>query len=669
MKLKGRLDQAGDELRLKDGGGTQTILKVNAASSSHTLTLPALTGADVLVSRTSTDTLTNKTFTSPVISGLKLDDTNSSNYLTLQSTSTLTGDRTLTLDVDDGARTLRLGGNLSVINGSLIAENTGVAGTLTLNWDADSTVTLPASGTLLAADSTATLTNKTFDADGTGNSLTNIDNGNIKAAAGIEYSKLTLTGSVVNADVSASAAIALTKLAATTASRALVSDGDGKISPSSVTATELGYVAGVSSAIQTQLNAKQGLDGTLTALAAFNSDGLLAQTAADTFTARSVAASNSAGTALSVSNGNGVSGNPTLNFNPANITIAQIGAAPLTTKGDLLTYDTAAARLGVGTDGQVLTADSGEATGLSWTSPLVNPMNAAGDIIFSADGSGTADNLALGTKGQRLRAGSTAPEYGWHSIKSIGTGDWPYTITDTDGFDSFYGTTGGTNRVLTMAVGANNVGRRITIQKTDSAVGKITITRQGSDNFGLGSASTLELIAQGDRVTLEGDSGRWRVIEFSRKPIVARYRLSGSTANTGLASGVREVIDFDTLEHDSHSSVTTGTTWKFTAKRAMVVTVSANFRLVAAADWSAAGESWRIEIRQNGTVKTNVYHETMNTASGSRIVSATTSSSLSLAAGDEIDITGMQSSGGAIAFSTGADDCTVSISEIPDLVL
>jgi hypothetical protein len=39
-----------------------------------------------------------------------------------------------------------------------------------------------------------------------------------------------------------------------TASRALVSDGSGKVAVSSVTSTELGYVAGVTSAIQTQIN-------------------------------------------------------------------------------------------------------------------------------------------------------------------------------------------------------------------------------------------------------------------------------------------------------------------------------------------------------------------------------------------------------------------------------
>ena len=49
--------------------------------------------------------------------------------------------------------------------------------------------------------------------------------------------------------------------AALTASRALVSDGSGLVAVSSVTATELGYVSGVTSAIQTQLTARLPLAG------------------------------------------------------------------------------------------------------------------------------------------------------------------------------------------------------------------------------------------------------------------------------------------------------------------------------------------------------------------------------------------------------------------------
>lgn len=42
-----------------------------------------------------------------------------------------------------------------------------------------------------------------------------------------------------------------------TASRALLSDGSGKVAVSAVTSTELGYLDGVTSAIQTQLNARE----------------------------------------------------------------------------------------------------------------------------------------------------------------------------------------------------------------------------------------------------------------------------------------------------------------------------------------------------------------------------------------------------------------------------
>lgn len=87
------------------------------------------------------------------------------------------------------------------------------------------------------------------------NSILNI---HISSSAAIAYSKLNLAGSIVNNDIASGAAIAVNKLAALTTGRALVSDGSGFVSAAATTATEIGYVNGVTSAIQTQLNGKIG---------------------------------------------------------------------------------------------------------------------------------------------------------------------------------------------------------------------------------------------------------------------------------------------------------------------------------------------------------------------------------------------------------------------------
>jgi len=65
-----------------------------------------------------------------------------------------------------------------------------------------------------------------------------------------------LSGAIVDAEVDAAAAITLSKLAVVTASRALVSSAGGVITAGTTTAAEIGYVNGVTSAIQTQIDGK-----------------------------------------------------------------------------------------------------------------------------------------------------------------------------------------------------------------------------------------------------------------------------------------------------------------------------------------------------------------------------------------------------------------------------
>lgn len=131
----------------------------------------------------------------------------------------------------------------------------------TANDDTNWVCNVAAGGTIGVDDVTFVQYNApgTYSADGEGIEQTatvfslELDGSTLsKSASGLTVA----TGGITNTQINASAAIAVSKLAALTASRAVVSDGSGFLSPAATTAIEIGHVNGVTSPIQTQLDGK-----------------------------------------------------------------------------------------------------------------------------------------------------------------------------------------------------------------------------------------------------------------------------------------------------------------------------------------------------------------------------------------------------------------------------
>ena len=94
----------------------------------------------------------------------------------------------------------------------------------------------------------------------------------------------------------------------------ITTDAEGRVS--SVTSTTIAIGQSQVTNLTTDLAGKQPLDSDLTAVAGLSSNGLIARTGAGTAAARSVVA----GTGITVANGDGVSGNPT-------VTLSNVGTA------------------------------------------------------------------------------------------------------------------------------------------------------------------------------------------------------------------------------------------------------------------------------------------------------------------------------------------------------
>lgn len=341
--------------------------------------------------------------------------------------------------------------------------------------------------------------------------LGNLTNSNISASAAIAYSKLSLTSSVVNADIASGAAIALSKLAAVTASRVLVSDGSGLVSASSVTSTTLGFLDATSS-IQTQLNAteKTANKGVANGYASLDSGGKVpvAQLPNTVFQYQGAWDASTNTPTLS-----DATGTPGYVYRTSVAGTQDLGSGPITFNvGDLVIYSGTVWQLSPAADG-------------------VSSVNGStGAVTVNAINQLTSDVTAGPASGSASAASTVAAIQGTTVSGTTGTGNVVFATSPTITTPTFSGTATGN-----ISGTASNITGVLPILN-----GGTGTTTKGSAFDGLAPTST-----QGDVIVYNSSGGNVRLGVGTNGQILT----ADSTATNGVkwaagpSGGIAAVID------------------------------------------------------------------------------------------------------------------------------
>jgi hypothetical protein len=159
---------------------------------------------------------------------------------------------------------------------------------------------------------------------------------------------------------------------------------------------------------------------------------------------------------------------------------------------------------------------------------------------------------------------------------------------------------------------------------------------------------------------LELELERLRVISVPRA-VVARCE---TAAGQSIPNGAATIIDYGTVSFDPDSHVTTGASWRFTAKLAGYYRITAAACFNGSTTW-ALGEVGDLRLFKNGAEVSKLDRDDeMNSGVTSQFKFLAGSDLVVLAVDDYIDVRLFQNSGGALPLFTNATFNYVAINRI-----
>jgi len=208
-----------------------------------------------------------------------------------------------------------------------------------------------------------------------------------------------------------------------------------------------------------------------------------------------------------------------------------------------------------------------------------------------------------------------------------------------------------------------NVGDILVLRKSSND-SDYTVTIQAAAGNSIQGYSNVTMQVAGERYVLMANSGStWDMVTHDFGDLAPAARCYVNTGGQNLVTGT--VIDFDTVEYDTTDSVTTGASWKYTAKARGLYQV--NIFLNTAAATAAAINSWLgVRLSLNGGAASTYITNGYATVTASIPKNCIGSTVLKLAKGDYISFVGSNLTGQTHTISTGITTTHVTIARIGD---